>query len=79
MKINKQHIVSLSSVEAEYWSLGRITTELAWLARLLHDLDILDILILIKCDSQAIIYIAKNQVFHERIKYIDLDCHFVKD
>jgi len=54
--------------------------ELAWLNRLLHELGFENITpILVKCDSQAAIYIAKNLVFHERIKQVELDCHFVRE
>ena len=79
-KSKKQHTVSLSSAEAEYRSLRRITAELAWLSRLLSELTVSDILpILVKCDNQAAIYIAKNPVYHERTKHIDIDCHFVRE
>ena len=80
MEIEKTTTVSLSSAEAEYRSLRRITAELAWLSRLLSELEVPDILpIPVKCDSQAAIYIAKNPVYHERTKHIDIDCHFVRE
>lgn len=78
-KSNKQHTVSLSSAEAEYRSLRRLTLELAWLSRLLSELEVPNITpIPVKCYNQAAIYIARNPVYHERTKHVELDCHFVR-
>lgn len=78
-KSKKQQSISLSSAEAEYRSLRRLCAELACLSRLFHDLRVDGITpIAVKCDNQAAVYIAKNPVFHERTKHIELDNHFAR-
>ncbi|GAB2297349.1 hypothetical protein Dimus_038467 [Dionaea muscipula] len=75
-----QTIVSLSSVEAEYRSMHRIVAELTWLTRLLPEMGVPSVtLVPLHCDSQVVIHIAHNLVFHKRTKHIDLDYHFVHE
>lgn len=79
-KSKKQATVALSSAEAEYRSMRRVCAELSWLTRLLSELTVFSLdPIPLKCDSQAAIHIAKNPVFHERTKHIELDCHYVRE
>ncbi|KAL0855923.1 hypothetical protein Bca101_061076 [Brassica carinata] len=76
----KQPTISISSAEAEYRALALATCEMMWSCQLLCDLRIyrLPILVLYS-DSTAAIYIATNPVFHEWTKYIELDCHTVRE
>ncbi|XP_019251266.1 PREDICTED: uncharacterized protein LOC109230196 [Nicotiana attenuata] len=78
-KYKKQVFVSLSSAEAKYRTMRRVTTEITWLVRLLDDLSSSPPLpVPIYSDSQATIHIARKPVFHERTKHVELDCHFVR-
>ncbi|KAG7572467.1 Ribonuclease H-like superfamily [Arabidopsis suecica] len=76
----KQKVVSLSSAEAEYRAMRKLTTELMWLKALLKDFGIdTPKPITMHCDNQAAIHIASNSVFHERTKHIEVDCHKVRE
>uniref|UniRef100_M1ANG9 Integrase catalytic domain-containing protein n=1 Tax=Solanum tuberosum TaxID=4113 RepID=M1ANG9_SOLTU len=79
-KSKKQETISLSSAEAEYRALRKVAGELVWLSRLLTELTLqLPMPIEVYCDSQSALHIARNPVFHERTKHIEVDCHFVRN
>jgi len=52
--------------------------EAIWHQGLLDDLRIDHDILKINCDSMRAIYLAKNQVYYSRTKYIDVRFHFVR-
>ena len=75
----KQTFVARSSTEAEYRALIDTTSELLWLWWLLKDLGVsTSSATPLYCDNQSAIHIAHNDVFHERTRHIEIDCHFIR-
>jgi hypothetical protein len=53
--------------------------ELTWLRHLLTYLHMpVSDLVTLHCDNQAALHIAKNLVFHERTRHIEMVCHFIR-
>ncbi|XP_019233683.1 PREDICTED: uncharacterized protein LOC109214243 [Nicotiana attenuata] len=77
-KSKKQPVVSLSSAEAEYRSMSKQWLKLLGYPGCFLILVYFFPLLCLFCDSQAALHIAKNPIFHERTKHIELDCHFVR-
>lgn len=79
-RIKKHKTVSKSSTEVEYIAISQACSDVVWLDGLLESMKI-NIVKPIKlfCDSKAAAYIAQNPVFHERIKHLKIDCHYVRD
>ena len=53
--------------------------EALWLTKLVRELGIQKNGVSLYCDSQSVIYLAKNQVYHERTKNIDVRFHKIKE
>lgn len=79
-KTKKQSTGSRSTVEVEYCSMCTTAYELKWISFLLTDFQLLvNQPITLHCDNEAVVAIAKNLVFHEHTKHIDIDCHIVRN
>ncbi|RVX10055.1 Retrovirus-related Pol polyprotein from transposon RE1 [Vitis vinifera] len=82
MQIGQQETVSVarSSAEAEFRAMAQGICEGIWLNRLLEELQVpLKHPMVLYCDNQAAISIAKNPVHHDRTKHVEIDRHFIKE
>jgi hypothetical protein len=69
----KQPTIALSSIEAEYKGVAMAACEVVWLRKLLRDLGLhVDIHVVIYCDNLSNIQLARNPVFHARMKHVEV-------
>jgi hypothetical protein len=76
----KQKVVALSNYEAKYIATITAATQALWLSRLLGELlgrkvEVVEL----KVDSKSALALAKNPVFHDRIKNIRTKYHFIRE
>jgi len=72
-----QDVVALSTTEAEYMAATEACKEAIWIQRLMEELGHKKQKIVVYCDSQSALHIARNPAFHSRTKHIGLCYHFV--
>ena len=78
-KSKKQQTVALSTCEAEYMALATAIQEAKFLRQLLADMQGCDVKsVNIHVDNQGAISLAKNPVYHQRSKHIDIRYHFIR-
>ncbi|XP_046145331.1 secreted RxLR effector protein 161-like [Osmia bicornis bicornis] len=75
----KQKTVAMSSAEAEYMALSEAAKESIYQRRFLTEVVGKLKTTLILCDNQSAGLMAKNPVYHERTKHIDIRYHFVRE
>ncbi|GJR80126.1 zinc finger MYM-type protein 1-like protein [Tanacetum coccineum] len=78
-KATLQHVVALSTTEAEYMALTEAVKEAIWLRGLLEELGVELNTVAVNCDNQGAIHLSRNHVFHERTKHIDVRYHFIRE
>ena len=78
-KANLQSVVALSTTKAEYMAMTEAVKETIWLKDITKELAMHRGKVVVYCDNQSPIHLAKNQSFNERSKHIDVRLHFVRD
>ena len=77
-KASLQHVVALSTTEAEYTAATEAVKEALWLKGLISELGIPQKVVDIHCDSSSAIYLSRNPAHHEKTKHIDIKLHFIR-
>ena len=76
----KQHVVALSSTKAEYIAQMHAAKEALWLCSFLRELHSTpDDPLILNCNNQGAIALAKDNKFHTRTKHIDVHYHFIHE
>ncbi|PHU02409.1 Retrovirus-related Pol polyprotein from transposon TNT 1-94 [Capsicum chinense] len=78
-KATLQTTVALSTTEAEYMAITEAFKEAIWLKGLFGELSKDLQITTVFCDSQSVIFLTKDHMFHERTKHIDIRYHFVRE
>ncbi|GJT00374.1 retrotransposon protein, putative, ty1-copia subclass [Tanacetum coccineum] len=74
-----QHVVALSTTEAEYIALTEAVKESIWLKGLLIELGVNLRSVVVNCDNQGAIHLLRNAMFHERTKHINVRYYFIRE
>ena len=78
--LRKQALVSLSTTESEYVAMTHMTKEALWIRMFLGEiLHPLMKPMLLYCDNQSAITLAKNNQYHACTKHTDIHYHFIHE
>ena len=78
--LRKQAIISLSTTESEYFMMTHTTKEAIWIRMFLGEvLCPLSKSMLLYCDNQSAIAVAKDDQLHAHTKHIDILYHFIRE
>jgi hypothetical protein len=72
-----QPTVALSTTEAQYVAACDASKEVVWLKGLYAEFCGDTSCITSFCDSQSVVFLTKDQMFHERTKHIDIKYHYI--
>ena len=76
----KQAIISLSTTELEYVAMTHAAKEAIWIRMFLGEVPCpLSKPMLLYCNNQSAIAVAKDDQFHVRTKPIDIRYHFIRE
>lgn len=74
-----QHVVALSTREAEYIGITKGVKEAIWLKGFVNEIGSSQECISAMCENQSAIHLCKNSTYHERTRHIDTRLYWIRD
>jgi hypothetical protein len=75
----KQPSVVQSTTEAEYVAATSCCSQILWIVHTMRDFGVSFERVLHMCDNTSAISVAKNPVFHKKMRYVKRRHHFLRD
>jgi hypothetical protein len=71
--------VAQSTTEAEYVAAASCCSQILWIVHTMRDFRVRFERVPLMCDNTSAISVAKNSVFHKKIRHIESRHHFLRD
>jgi hypothetical protein len=75
----KQSSVAQSTIEAEYVAAASYCSHIIWIVHTMRDFEVRFERVPLMCDNISVISVAKNQVFHKKMRQVEMRHHFLRD
>jgi hypothetical protein len=75
----KQSFVAQSTTEAEYVAAASCCSYILWIVHTMRDFGVRFERVPLMCDSTSAISVAKNLIFHKKMRHVERRHHFLRD
>jgi hypothetical protein len=75
----KQFSVAQSTTEAKYVAAASSCSQILWIVHTMRDFGVRFERVSLMCDNTSAISVAKNLVFHKKMRHIERRHHFLRD
>jgi hypothetical protein len=76
---HKQSSAAQSTTEAEYVVVASCCLQILWIVHTMRDFGVIFERVSLMCDNTSAILVAKNLVFHKKMRHVERRHHFMRD
>jgi hypothetical protein len=75
----KQSSVTKSTTEVEYIVVANYCSQILWIVHTMRDFGVIFERAPLMCDNTSVIFVAKNSIFHKRMRHLERRHHLLRD